>query len=126
VSEAVKTLEKKGLIEKGFGQTDQRSFAIGLTAAGEALARQMERFAASIQAPVASLTADAQADLLLNLLSIIRHLQQQGIINVQRMCFSCRHYRPGQAGHAHFCQLLQAPLESAELRVDCPEHEAIK
>lgn len=124
VSEAVKALEKKGWIEKDFGQTDQRSFAIGLTAAGEALAGQMERFATNIEAPIASLAADAQADLLLNLLSIISHLHQQGVISVQRMCFTCRHYRPGQAGQPHFCQLLNAPLTTAELRVDCPEHEA--
>jgi hypothetical protein len=84
----------------------------------------MERFATNIEASIASIAAAAQADLLLNLLSIIRHLHQQGIISVQRMCFTCRHYRPGQAGQPHFCQLLNAPLTTAELRVDCPEHEA--
>ncbi|TAK36154.1 MAG: MarR family transcriptional regulator [Saprospiraceae bacterium] len=123
ISDAVKTLETKGLVEKDFGQQDQRSFAIHLTPTGQAIARQTSHFTEEIQTPIENLPPGEQANLLLNLLSIIRHLNQTGIIGVQRMCFNCVHYGPGHEGHPHFCKLLNAPLKTAELRVDCPEHE---
>lgn len=124
VSDAVKALLAKGLAEKIPDPADQRSFSLALTLEGEALARRASHFSAEIQMPIEQLPADEQSGLLLHLLSIIRHLNQAGIITVQRMCFNCAHYRPGHDGHAHFCQLLNTPLQASELRVDCPEHEA--
>mgnify|MGYP001393130052 CR=1 FL=1 len=123
MSDAVKTLLAKGLVEKEADPSDQRSFALHLSPDGAALARQVSHFTEEIQVPIENLSPDEQANLLLNLFAIIRHLNRAGIITVQRMCFNCTHYRPDHEGHTHFCGLLNAPLRISELRVDCPEHQ---
>jgi len=57
------------------------------------------------------------------LLRLIASLQQQGVIQVQRMCFSCHFYRAQHRGYAHFCALLQQPLQTAELQLECPDYQ---
>lgn len=123
ISDAVKTLEKKELITKKFSAVDSRSFTIELTANGEKIARQTAHFAQEIMAPLDRLDQDEQSKLLIHLFGIIRHLNQSGVITLERMCFSCVHYRNNHKGSEHFCKLLETPLKQQELRLDCPEHQ---
>lgn len=125
VSDAVKTLLAKGLVEKKHDPDDGRSFSLNLTREGIALTGQLSHFCEEIQAPIEKLSEDEQTNLLLHLLAIIRHLNRAGILSVQRMCFNCTHYSPGQGGQDHYCKLLNTPLLASELRVDCPEHEIV-
>lgn len=125
VSDAVKALLAKGLIEKIPDPLDHRSFSLALTPAGDALARRASYFSVEIQRPIEQLPEAEQSNLLLRLLDIIRHLNRAGVITVQRMCFNCIYYRSRHDGQSHFCQLMNTPLQVSELRVDCPEYEAI-
>ncbi len=122
VSDTVKTLEQKGLIQKEHETHDSRSYVIHLTDKGKEVAEQTALFSREIQAPVDRMPPHDKENLLLSLMDIIRHLNRSGVITVQRMCFSCAHYRPNHLGANHFCQLLNAPLDNGGLRVDCPEH----
>jgi hypothetical protein len=56
-----------------------------------------------------------------SLLELIAKLNRAGIITVQRMCFSCRFYQPGEKND--YCRLLKKKLYKSDLRVDCPEYE---
>ena len=89
------------------------------------LAAETSHFASELQTPIHKLSAADKESLLLSLLDIIRHLNQQGIITIQRMCFTCAHYKPSANGKNHFCNLLNQKLASADLRIDCPEHFAV-
>jgi len=122
ISDTVKTLEQKGLITKAYNQHDTRSYHICLSAAGKAIANQTALFTRELQAPIGQLDAGDKEALWLGLVGIIRHLNKAGIITIQRMCFTCSHYRPDPGGNGHFCQLMNQSLMPAELRVDCPEH----
>ena len=124
MSEAVKTLEQKQLLRRHADPADLRSHSLQLTAAGQQLADQASRFANSLTPPVAGLPAQQKLSLYLTLFSLIHQLQQAGVVPVQRMCFSCRYYGQQTPG-AHFCHLLHIPLQGPQLRIDCPEHEAI-
>ncbi len=124
VSDAVKALVAKGLAKKIPDPVDHRSFSLALSPDGEDYARRASHFSSEIQAPIELLSHDEQAELLLHLLGIIRHLNRAGVITIQRMCFNCAHYRQNYDHSAHFCQLMNIPLLVSELRVDCPEHEA--
>jgi DNA-binding MarR family transcriptional regulator len=123
VSDAVKSLEEKGLIKKKYEQHDTRSFIIHLTKKGNDLAGRTSLFAKEIQSPIDKLHADDKENLLLALMGIIRHLNKAGVITIQRMCVTCSHYQPGTQRQEHFCRLLNMRLEASELRIDCPEHE---
>jgi DNA-binding MarR family transcriptional regulator len=123
ISETIRILEQKLLIRKEYEESDTRSFAINLTKKGRDIAEQTSLFAKQIQTPVDKLHSEDKENLLLSLLSIIHHLNKAGIITIQRMCFSCHFYNPTKHGQRHFCDLLNAKLESTDLRIDCPEHK---
>ena len=121
VSDAVKTLEKKGLILKVYEPNYTRSYVINLTGKGQKITNQVANFTQELQHPISKLDNKAQKDLLQHLLGIIKHLNKTNIITVQRMCFNCHHYQKKE--DQHFCKLLNQQLQSAEIRIDCKEHQ---
>lgn len=123
ISDSVKVLEQKKLIRKVYEPQDTRSYVIHLTAKGHEVARQTAVFTSQIQVPIAKLNADDKENLLLSLISIIKHLNKTGVITIQRMCVTCIHFSPGRGKQPHFCKLLNQDLDQASLRIDCPEHE---
>jgi DNA-binding MarR family transcriptional regulator len=123
ISDTVKTLEQKGLIEKVSEPEDTRSYRMYLTEKGRSIAQKTAMFSKAIYNPIAQIPEAEKEKLLLHLLGVIRHLQQAGIITIQRMCFSCKFYRYTDSNQVHYCKLLNQVLEPVSLRVDCPEHQ---
>ncbi|HOZ81887.1 MAG TPA: MarR family winged helix-turn-helix transcriptional regulator [Bacteroidia bacterium] len=122
ISETVKTLEHKKLIQKVYEEFDNRSYTIQLTKSGNAIATQTALFSKEFHKPIAKLSNDGKENMLLSLLNIINHLNKTGVITIQRMCLSCTHHALTTNGENHFCKLLNRELLSSELRIDCPEH----
>lgn len=123
ISESVRALEQKGLVNKHGDPADGRSQVIGLTPAGRKAAAHAADFARAIEQPLATLAQPEKEAMLSGLLQLIHGLNKAGIITVQRMCLTCAHH--ALVDGRHYCKLLNAPLRAAELRVDCPEHEAV-
>ncbi|MCC7246927.1 MAG: winged helix-turn-helix transcriptional regulator [Saprospiraceae bacterium] len=121
ISEAVKSLEQKGFIERRAESSDSRSHTLHLTEAGNSAVAQTVHFANPMLGSLAKIPFTEKGRLLEQLLDVIAHLQRAGIISVQRMCFSCRFYQKN--GEGHFCQFLNKSLITNELRVDCGEFE---
>jgi len=121
VSDSLKLLAQKGLIEKRNDPEDARSYIIGLTHEGKKAAGKSAHFALAIEKPLRLFPQQQKEAVLSGLLKLIDELNRAGIITVQRMCFTCAYYRPGN--DTHYCTLLQASLAAKELRVDCPEHQ---
>jgi DNA-binding MarR family transcriptional regulator len=119
ISDTIKTLEQKQLIEKEYEPHDTRSYIIHLTEKGVEVAKKTSFFATQIQVPIDKLPSKDKETLLLSLLEIIQHLNKSGIITIQRMCLTCQFYR---SENGHFCELLNQTLADAELRIDCEEH----
>lgn len=119
ISDCVKSLEQKQLVEKRYETNDARSYIIHLTEDGKRIAKKASFFADQIQIPIDKLSPSAKENLLSGLLEIIRHLNQTGIIAIQRMCSTCQFYN---SDNGHFCGLLNQQLADAELRIDCEEH----
>ena len=121
ISDSVKVLLKKELIQKFTNPSDTRSYLIGLTNQGKQVAEKSSNFTFNIQKPLTTLPEEQKKEILAGLLKVIYQLNQTGVITIQRMCFTCSYYE--RTNNKHFCKLLQAKLTSKELRVDCPEHE---
>jgi len=122
ISDTVKTLEQKDLIKKEYVPEDTRSYIIQLTKSGKMLAKQTSVFTKQLQVPIDKLNATDKENLLLSLIGIIHHLNKTGVITIQRMCFTCAHYKKSENKQQHFCKLLNQKLYTKDLRVDCPEH----
>lgn len=121
ISDAVKSLESKKLLVKKAVAGDSRSSTLHLSKDGKTLAAKVERFALPMQESVAQLPADKLDNLLESLLKMIYQLNQQYIITPQTMCLNCRFYEHKTSGH--YCNLVKSPLQSGDLRVDCPEFQ---
>ena len=126
VSDAVRTLVQKGLVEKTSDPADQRALILRLTPRGTQVARQLDDWAAPIKTHLAPLPAETKTQTLTTLFDLIARLQGAGIVTVARMCQTCQHFARQAHPNAeapHHCQLLDMPLADRDLRLDCSEHE---
>ncbi len=123
ISDAVKALERKGLVKKVAEVHDTRSQVILLTAKGKAIVDKTATFSTPLQQSISQLPPAQQATMLAGLTEVIAYLNRTGIISMQRMCSTCAHYRRQHEGASHYCALMDQPLAKTELRLDCPEHE---
>jgi len=119
ISDAVKVLEKKELIIKDFSSADSRSYTIQLSENGQAVVSKTERFANPIKNHLANI--DDLENLYESLSKLIYGLHTSGLLTVQRMCFACKFHE--KTANGHFCNLLNKPLLSNDIRLDCPEFE---
>ena len=124
-TDSINALERKGLIEKRPGASNKRAVRVALTPDGLATLQAADREKSLAEQAVGALGAGAQQDLLLTLITMIRHLQETDAIPVQRMCVSCRYFAPNahkDAARPHHCKFVDAAFGQRDLRIDCRDH----
>lgn len=131
VSDAVSTLASKGLVRKETSERDRRVSILELTPEGGAAADAVSGWAGAVHREVAggrsAVSPEDREAALRFLLGLIESLQRAGVVTEARMCGTCRFFGRGEGpgdDRPHFCHLLEKPLATADLRLDCPEHEA--
>jgi DNA-binding MarR family transcriptional regulator len=127
VSDSVSALVAKGLVERLPDPADGRAILIHPTDVGRKLAAERHAAPDALREALAALAERRRAALLDALVQLIRSLQDSGAIPLQRMCVSCRHFRPyahADAARPHHCAFVDAAFGTADLRLDCGEHEA--
>lgn len=127
-SDAVATLVSKKLVVRGEDAEDRRAAAFTLTTEGRKVGEDFAAAPDFLARAVDSLEADEQVELHLALIKTVRALQEAGDIPVQRMCLSCRYFRPftrsGDTEKPHVCAFADAPFGDRHLRLECREQEA--
>jgi DNA-binding MarR family transcriptional regulator len=127
VSDAVRTLETKGLVRRQPWPHDGRVATLRLTPEGEEAAAGLSGWADVVEEQLESFAPGEKETVMRFLMRLISALQGAGVITVARMCVSCQFFRPeAHQGSVspHHCALLDLPLSGADLRTDCPEHES--
>jgi DNA-binding MarR family transcriptional regulator len=126
VSEAVGSLERKGLIRRELWPHDKRVTTLRLTPTGKHTAQDLAAWANVIEEHLKDRSAEEKEAVMRFLMYLIGALQKSGLITVARMCTTCRFFRPdahpGESS-SHHCALLDVPLSGSDLRADCPEHK---
>jgi DNA-binding MarR family transcriptional regulator len=125
LSDSVTALVAKGLAARHPDPDDGRAQRVAPTAEGATLAAALPAAPAALAAAVAALPEEDRSRLLVTLLRIIRALQLARAIPVQRMCVTCRHFRPhahDDAAAPHHCAFVDAAFGEAALRLDCGDH----
>lgn len=123
ISDAIKILHKKELIEKIQSDIDRRAYSIELSSKGEEIVQQTEHFAAPVGHIIAQLDTAEQNQFFYTLSKIILQLNKKEILSVQRTCPTCRFFEKTKQGA--YCKLLEQQLATTAIRLDCPEFEAI-
>ena len=120
VSDAVRILDKKGLILKDFSSADSRSYLIILSDLGNDTLFQINDFSSPLKKEIDDFPPLELENLFATLSQLIYKLNRTGILNVQRTCYSCKFYEENQKGA--YCNLLQKKLLKQDIRLDCPEY----
>lgn len=125
ISDSVRVLVEKKLVTKSPDPRHPRASLLTLTQKGSQLGARARSWPEFMAAAVSDLTADEQRAFFSGVVKMIRALQDQGLVPVGGMCVTCTHFRPNvRTGAApHHCALVDAPLASDQVRLDCPEHE---
>lgn len=127
VSDAIKSLEEKGLIEKVTEKNDTRSYTINLTDKGDKLSQETSLFAQKFNEALGGMPPIEQEFLLEHLVSIIHSFHKEGILTIQRTCFTCAFHTRNtmhlSSSTDSYCRLLDQNLHFSDIRLDCPHHE---
>ena len=121
ISDAVRILDKKGLITKDFSSVDSRSYSIQLSQLGNKIVSEIENFADPLKNQLKEIQPFDLENLFRTLSQLIYQLNSNGILTVQRTCYGCKFYE--QTDNKDFCNLLDKELLNSEIRLDCPEYE---
>ncbi|MBK6467267.1 MAG: MarR family transcriptional regulator [Rhodobacter sp.] len=119
VSQTLKALAARGLVEEDASPRDRRSISYGLTEAGRAALSHpapLDHAAAALPEAAALAAAQALARVLGDLLA------RQGN-RPFGLCRTCRHHQP-RGGAGAWCGLLSQPLAPEEAMQICHEHAA--
>lgn len=125
LTDAVSTLVAKGLAARQPDPADRRAGRVVLTAQGADTAAGLPDMPGAIAPVLDGLSGADRAGLLRGLTLVIRGLQEAGAIPAQRMCVTCRHFRPNvhdDAARPHHCGFVDAAFGDADLRIACADH----
>ncbi|MCC6913982.1 MAG: winged helix-turn-helix transcriptional regulator [Rhodospirillaceae bacterium] len=126
-SDATAALVRKGYVKRRPDPEDARAAQLHVTRTGRRLAQDLAVWPDALLGAIAALDPLEEAAFAKGLVKMIRALQERGAIPVQRMCVSCRHFRPNahsDAARPHHCAFVDAAFGDAALRLDCGEHVA--
>lgn len=126
VSDSVRVLLEKGLLERQRDCHDARVSRLRLSHRGQQLAQQLADWVTPLREEVKQLDEKIKATLLDVLLRLIAGLQRAGVIQITKTCTTCGFFEPNRypdPAAPHHCRLLNRPLHLVELQVECPDHQ---
>ncbi len=123
VSDTIKLLQSKNIIQKINDDKDNRIQKIILTPYGEKITSHAQSFHNELMQILENILIEEKSNLYISLLKIIYYLNRKDIITIQRMCFSCDFYNFKSEINTHYCELLKTYLKVDELRIDCPDYK---
>lgn len=123
ISDSARVLVEKKLVTKGPDPRHPRASLLTPTKKGAAIGARARSWPEFMAGAVQDLTVEEQRAFFSGVMKMIRALQEQGLVPLSGMCVTCTHFQPNvREGEApHHCALVDAPLGSAQLRLDCPE-----
>ena len=120
-----KAAEVKDAVEKKADPRNARASLLSLTAHGKRLSSKTMSWPDYLSAALGDLSEPEREVMLVAVTKMIRSLQASGLIPTDRMCVTCRYFRPNvhRAPTPHHCALVDAPMAQHQLRIECAEHE---
>jgi len=126
LSDTLNSMKQKGLIRKNKDKLDQRIVYISLTKKGKQLLAQISQWDTPLKKALEEIRTGEEDEAYFFLISLIKKLLDQGVIQYLRMCFTCEYFSTeGDGQKGFFCRLLGTSLKNYQLRVDCPDHKSI-
>ena len=125
-SRVISALERKQLVRKSIDPADGRAALVSLAPAGLRVVSTRTEFPQGLLSALAGLSPLESRALHTALSKVVLELQESGAIEPQRMCCTCRFFRPyrhSDQSRPHHCDFVDAPFGTASLRLDCGDHQ---
>lgn len=125
ISDSVRALVAKKLVTKSPDPRHHRARLITPTEKGQALGARARSWPEFMAGAVEGLSPEEQRAFYAGVVKMIRTLQEEGLVPIRGMCIACTHFRPNvhKGSAPHHCALVDAPIATHQLRLDCLEHE---
>ncbi len=127
VSDAVKTLERKGLVERQTSPQDKRVHILNLTEKGRECTVILSRWQDVLLDQIAKFPTKTKESVILFLLRLVESLKEANIISEVKTCLSCQYFQQqeGKNNELEFrCLLRDVCLTFNDLKFDCPNYRA--
>jgi DNA-binding MarR family transcriptional regulator len=127
-TDSIASLVRKGFLTKAPDPEDTRAVTVRVTRVGRDIVRGIGLVITATERALETLSIHEQTELLRLVIKTIRALQIAGAIAPQRMCVTCRYFRPNaheDKRAPHHCAYVDAAFGAEGLRIDCDEHEAL-
>lgn len=119
VSQTLKALARKGLIDEVRSETDKRSISYSVTRSGDDLLNARH----SIDRALVNIDAAQRSALLTGLEQLTHNILIERGMRAFGICKTCRHHQ-SEAG-VNFCNLLNVQLSNAESEQICHEYSKV-
>ncbi len=124
VSDAIKSMEQKGIVQKIISRRDGRKFPISLTREGFSVARQLSDCYKPVVDLVHDFPIERRKAVMIFLLRLLESFQAHHLLDEIKTCLSCTHFHGEldsiQPHQQPFCRLRNVSLSVSELRLNCP------
>ena len=127
VSDAIRVLKQKGLVEKNISDADKRKFALKITGTGKKQIANFMNWQGPLVEHLYQFPLRTRQTVLVFLLNFVESLRKGKILGDVKTCFSCGYFRDSKSDaetHSFFCFLRDVPLNESDLRLDCPNYQS--
>ncbi len=124
ISDSVRTLVEKGLVERAPDVNDSRSHRLKLSQAASPIVADLDDQLNPLAKTIDTFSHERIEGLWEVLAGMLRTAVSERLITPPRMCYFCQFYQP--EADAFYCRLLQTRLSNAQVRLDCPEYASAK
>jgi DNA-binding MarR family transcriptional regulator len=124
VSDAVSSLESKGLITKGFLPEDRRSVVLTLTRKGAKTVQAAGKWKEAMVAAVSSFPGEQKNEVMGFLSGFITSLFEMGVLSSVRMCMTCANMKiiENSYGARFVCGITGRRFDDSGVMIGCAAH----
>ena len=126
VSDAVSNLENKGLINKTRLENDKRSYVLQLSAAAKKLIKKINNWQSDLISQIGKFPTKEKEIALGFFTQLIKHLFDNKIISIARMCLTCENIIIGSSTEPHVCKLTGRNFYNDSIEIDCANYTSSK
>ncbi len=122
VSDAITSLENKGLLRKIRTENDKRSYLLELTGEGKKAAKKIENWQKKIINNIKEISYQDKENAYRFLTDLIKSLFDNGVISTARMCLTCGNIFQGDKGRPNRCNITGRTFYDIDMNINCESY----
>ncbi|HLI46875.1 MAG TPA: MarR family winged helix-turn-helix transcriptional regulator [Geobacterales bacterium] len=122
ISDAVKTLINKGLLQATVWEKNKHFRILSLTDKGKEIIKKLKEWDSYLKRPLKKMEEEAKVAFFNYLLNYVVELRNDKTLLLVRACPLCRYFVQKE-DKTFYCKLFNMEMKTQDLRVECPDYE---